>query len=71
MNTQLRELAFKRAPLNLMRDAALASGMRNLLGDGKLKILDGLTTVDEIVRVAQAEGLAEEEDEAVEGEAAA
>jgi hypothetical protein len=37
--------------------------MRTLLGDGKLKILRGMTTPEEIARVAQAEGIAGEEEE--------
>ncbi len=57
MNSQLRELAFKGSSLNKLRAAALASGMRNLLGDGRLKILDGKTTPDEIARITQVEGV--------------
>jgi len=57
MNTELRELAFNRAPANQLRKAAIASGMRNLLEDGKLKILRGITTPNEVVRIAQAEGV--------------
>jgi len=37
--------------------------MRPLLGDGKLKILKGITTPAEIARVAQAEGFEAEEEE--------
>jgi len=57
MNSEIRDLAFKRAPVNQIRAAAVAGGMRNLLGDGKLKILDGYTTLDEISRIAQVEGV--------------
>ncbi len=57
MNAELRELAFARAPLNQLRAAAMATGMRNLLGDGKLKILDGQTTLEEIARITQVEGV--------------
>ncbi|MCX5661225.1 MAG: ATPase, T2SS/T4P/T4SS family [Planctomycetota bacterium] len=57
MNSEIRELAFKRAALNQLRAAAAASGMRSLLGDGKLKILDGQTTPEEISRIAQVEGV--------------
>lgn len=57
MNSDLRELAFNRAPLSKIRQAAQASGMRNLLGDGRLKILDGQTTLDEISRITQIEGV--------------
>lgn len=62
MNSELRELAFKRAPLNQLRAAAISSGMRNLLGDGRLKILDGQTTPEEIARLTQAEGIVDASD---------
>jgi type IV pilus assembly protein PilB len=61
MNGEIRDLAFKRAPVNQIRTAAIAGGMRNLLGDGKLKILDGFTTLDEISRIAQVEGVVDVE----------
>jgi type IV pilus assembly protein PilB len=57
MNTEIRELAFKRAPISQVRAAAIRSGMRTLLGDGKIKILRGDTTMDEISKYAQAETL--------------
>jgi type IV pilus assembly protein PilB len=61
MNNEVRELAFSRAPTNQVRKAALASGMRPLLEDGKRKILKGLTTPDELVRTAQLEGVIADE----------
>ena len=57
MNNTLRELAFHRSSISKLRAEALSSGMRPLLGDGKIKILNGWTTPDEIARVAQVEGL--------------
>jgi type II secretory ATPase GspE/PulE/Tfp pilus assembly ATPase PilB-like protein len=54
MSNKIRELAFNRAPLVELRAAALASGMRNLLADGRLKILNGVTTPEEIMRNTQA-----------------
>jgi len=57
MNNEVRELAFKRAPTNQIRKAARSSGMKSLLDDGKIKILNGITTPDEISRVTQAEGI--------------
>ncbi len=57
MNSVIRNLAFERAPTNKIRKAALASGMKSLLQDGKLKILRGITTAEEIVKVAQVEGI--------------
>ena len=56
MNSEIRELAFNRSAVSKIRQAALASGMRNLLGDGKLKILEGKTTLEEIARLTQVEG---------------
>jgi type IV pilus assembly protein PilB len=55
MTREIRELAFNREPTNKIRQAAIAGGMRPLLEDGKLKILEGLTTIDEVIRVAQTE----------------
>jgi type IV pilus assembly protein PilB len=57
MNSELRSLAFDRAPTNKIRKAAIASGMKTLLMDGKLKVLNGVTTAEEIVKVAQVEGI--------------
>ncbi len=66
MNNELRELAFNREPLSKIRKAALASGMRNLLGDGRLKILAGKTTLAEVARITQVEGMAEMAEEEAE-----
>ncbi|MCH9023489.1 MAG: Flp pilus assembly complex ATPase component TadA [Planctomycetes bacterium] len=54
MTSEIRELAFNRKPLNVIRRAAVASGMRTLLEDGKLKVLNGITTLEEVAKVAQA-----------------
>ena len=60
MNNEVREMAFKRAPTNIIRKAARASGMRSLLDDGKVKVLNGVTTPAEIARVTQAEGVTQD-----------
>ncbi|MHC4132534.1 MAG: GspE/PulE family protein [Planctomycetota bacterium] len=57
MNAELRELAFARAPTTELRKAAAASGMRNLVGDGRVKVFNGITTPQEVARIAQAEGI--------------
>jgi type II secretory ATPase GspE/PulE/Tfp pilus assembly ATPase PilB-like protein len=57
MNNEIRSLAFDRAATNRIRKAALASGMKSLLVDGKMKVLKGITTAEEIVKVAQVEGI--------------
>lgn len=53
MNSELRDLAFKVSPVAELRRAALASGMRPLVDDGKIKVLKGMTTPDEVARVSQ------------------
>ncbi len=53
LNSEIRELAFKRAPISDLRRAALATGMRPLVGDGKLKILRGDTTPAEVAAHSQ------------------
>ena len=55
MNTELRELAFNRASVTEVRRAAKASGMNTLLDDGQRKILKGVTSLEELQRLAQAE----------------
>jgi hypothetical protein len=35
--------------------------MRGLLGDGRIKILNGTTTLEEVARVAQVAGIVDEE----------
>ncbi len=60
LNSEIRELAFKRAPTGDLRVAAKAAGMRTLAEDGKLKIFKGITTPEEVSRIAQAEGVVEE-----------
>jgi type IV pilus assembly protein PilB len=57
MNNELRTLAFERSATNKIRKAALASGMKSLLMDGRIKVLNGVTTAEEIVKVAQVEGV--------------
>ncbi|MFO0829723.1 MAG: ATPase, T2SS/T4P/T4SS family [Phycisphaerales bacterium] len=56
MNSEIRELAFNRASVSKVRQAAIRNGMRSLLGDGKIKILRGVTTPDEVAKFAQIEG---------------
>ncbi len=66
MNAQIRELAFNLAPVSELRKAAIQSGMRTLVEDGRLKVLNAVTTADEIARSTQvdldnATGATEEE----------
>ena len=60
MDSQIRELAFKRAPSNKIMEVAMAAGMLPLVEDGKEKALQGITTVEEVARHAQIEGTVDE-----------
>jgi len=51
----LRQLAHERATSWKLKQAAVADGMRTLREDGWLKVLDGRTTVEEVVRVTKGE----------------
>ena len=53
MSSKVRELTFKEAPTEQVRRAAQSEGMRTLYWDGLEKALKGLTTLDEIFRVAK------------------
>ena len=57
MNNELRELAFSKAPLAELRKAGVATGMRTLMEDGRLKIFNGITTVEEVATTAQSESM--------------
>ena len=60
MDNSIREMAFTRAPLTEIRKAARASGMDSLLVDGRRKILAGVTTPQELVRITQIADLIED-----------
>jgi type IV pilus assembly protein PilB len=51
MNAEIAELVVRRAPLADIKDAAKANGMKELREDGLLKILKGITTPEEVMRV--------------------
>jgi len=57
MTAQIREMAFRQDPVNKIRQAAIANGMRTLVDDGRVKVLKGITTAGEIARSTQIEGL--------------
>ncbi|WP_309689971.1 ATPase, T2SS/T4P/T4SS family [Armatimonas sp.] len=54
----IRRMTVDRASSNQMKDYAIKTyGMRTLLGDGKLAVLAGKTTPEEVLRVCQREAL--------------
>jgi type IV pilus assembly protein PilB len=56
MNTEIADLILRRAPISEIRDAAVASGMTTLLQDGWRKVLAGVTTPQEVLRVVTTVG---------------
>jgi len=53
MNNKIRELAFQGAATQDIRRAAVSSGMHVMFDDGIQKALRGITTLDEVFRVAK------------------
>ncbi len=51
MNAEIAEMVVRRAPLSDLKEAAKANGMHELREDGLLKVLEGITTPDEVMRV--------------------
>ncbi|WP_342114842.1 GspE/PulE family protein [Pseudoduganella sp. OTU4001] len=51
MSAELDELVARRAPARELRNAAHAAGFRSLVDDGARRVLEGLTTLDEVSRV--------------------
>jgi type IV pilus assembly protein PilB len=51
MNAEIAELVVRRAPLNDIKDAAKANGMKELREDGLHKVLTGITDPQEVMRV--------------------
>ncbi len=55
MNNEIRDLAFRKAPTGELRKAAQAGGMKTLRDDGRVKVFNGITTPEEIIRITQTE----------------
>lgn len=53
---KIRRLVGERASASIIHSAALAAGMEGLRRNGLRKVLEGVTTVEEVSRVAQEEG---------------
>ncbi len=53
MNRSIRDLAFAKATTSDVRRAAIANGMNTLSMDGARKALQGITTPDEVIRMAK------------------
>lgn len=54
-NEEIRQLATQKVSSQLIKQAAIDAGMQTLRADGWRKVLDGITTVDEVLRVSKAD----------------
>lgn len=54
-NDEVKDLATARAPTNEIKKAARRGGMETLREDGWKKVLDGITSIDEVLRVTKAD----------------
>jgi type IV pilus assembly protein PilB len=70
VNDEVRELISRRASEHAIRKAARDAGMRTLVEDGIQKAAQGLTTLDEVVRVVSADETAVHKEEATKPEKA-
>ncbi|HBV64978.1 MAG TPA: pilus assembly protein PilB [Rhodopirellula sp.] len=53
VNNRLRELMFKGTTTQTIREEAISNGMSTLYTDGMLKVIRGITTFEEVYRVAK------------------
>ena len=55
MTSRIRELAFQGASTQAIREEAVKGGMSTLYDDGLKKVFEGITTIEELFRVAKQE----------------
>ncbi|MFH0731472.1 MAG: ATPase, T2SS/T4P/T4SS family [Candidatus Omnitrophota bacterium] len=58
IDDKIKDLIVRRAAAGEIKKTALASGMRTLRQDGWRKVIDGITTPEEVMRVTQIEEIA-------------
>ncbi len=57
MDNALRPLVMDRAPATTLRNVACERGMQTLRADGWKKVLRGVTTLEEVLRVTRQDDL--------------
>jgi type II secretory ATPase GspE/PulE/Tfp pilus assembly ATPase PilB-like protein len=55
VSKNIRRLITERADSDVIAKAAMAEGMRSMFEDGLIKVRDGITTIEEVLRVAKSE----------------
>ena len=53
VDDEIRKLIMKNADAGVLTQVARRNGMRNLREDGWMKVREGVTTVEEVMRVTQ------------------
>ena len=53
MSSKVRELTFQQATTSEIRQAAITEGMTTMYLDGIDKVMRGITTIEEVLRVAK------------------
>jgi type II secretory ATPase GspE/PulE/Tfp pilus assembly ATPase PilB-like protein len=69
--SEIKSLTVTRAPTNVVKDKARALGMRTLLEDGWERIVEGITTFEEVLKVAKGAEFALEPERSAVGRTAA
>ena len=57
IDAKIQELIYKRETAGTIKKVALEAGLQTLRMDGARKVLDGVTTIAEVLRVTQADVL--------------
>lgn len=57
LDNAIREMVFHREPVSRIREHALSRGMVTLMEDGKRKLIDGMTSLEEIVSITHREDI--------------
>jgi type IV pilus assembly protein PilB len=57
MNSVMREMVFRKEPVQKIKEQARISGMVTLLEDGVRKVFDGLTALEEVVTITHREDI--------------
>jgi len=52
LDEEIRELIISKASSNIIKDAAIKKGMKTLKDSGMEKVMQGITTLEEVIRVA-------------------
>jgi general secretion pathway protein E len=55
MDNEIRQLALKNTDSNSIKAAAIRAGMRTLRDDGAAKVMNGVTTIEEVMMVTTAD----------------